>query len=194
MSWLSSITDSSLVGAPNSIGKPALTQYEIAILTLKLVLEILGQDQSSINAKRFNKAIPTRWLLHLFAETDVRVIELTLSLACKAITSLGSEFKVQFAEKNSGFTILRFRLKPFWRTASIWVLSFAMLFSRTVPLDWLSQDFSAFHLVEMLSVDDTLAICNPEMLPVIFAMLEAGLRKVAKDEEKQVRTTRHTQA
>ncbi|KAK4625344.1 Beige 1 [Fulvia fulva] len=172
-------------GAPTSITKPALTQYEIAILTLKLVLEILGEERSSINAKRFNKAIPTRWLLHLFAETDVRVIELTLSLTCRALIALGSEFKINFADKNSGFTILKLRLKPFWRTTSIWMLSFAMLFGRNVPLDWLSQDFSAFHLVEMLSVDDSLAICHPEMLPVIFTMLEAGMRKVAKDEEKQ---------
>lgn len=162
--------------------KPGLPRYELSVLVLRLLAEALHDERSASSIRRFCRAVPNRWLLHLFAENDVRVIELTLCIVSKAMSALGPEFKTPFIDKNGGFTILKYRLKPFWRSKSVWILVFAIFFGRSFPLEWLEAEFSAFHLVEMLSVDNALSIKHPEMLPTIIAMLEAGLRKVAQDE------------
>lgn len=162
--------------------KTGLSRYELSVLVLRLLAETLDDERSNSSIKRFCGAVPNRWLLHLFAENDVRVIELTLRIICKAMSALGSLFKTPFIDKNGGFITLKYRLKPFWRSKAVWTLIFAIFFGRSFPLAWLEAEFSALNLVEMLSVDSTLTIQHPEMLPTIFAMLEAGLRKVAQDE------------
>lgn len=167
---------------PTSQPRLGLSRAELGITVLRELAEILDTDTSGIAVRRFTRAVPNRWLLHLLAEQDVRVVELTLSIICKAMSSLGPDFKPTFAEKNGGFITLKARMKPFWRSPSIWSLALGIFFGRNVPLEWLPEDFSAFHLVELLGVDDTLTIANPEMLPSIFAMLEAGLRTIARAE------------
>ncbi|SMY22914.1 unnamed protein product [Zymoseptoria tritici ST99CH_1A5] len=169
-------------GGPQQV-KAVLPKYELGVLVLRLLADVLNEDRTVITVRRFSRALPSRWLLHLLAENDVRIIEITLSIICKSMSVLGSEFKSSFIDRTGGFVTLKSRLKPFWRSKVVWSLAFATLFGRSIPLEWLEEEFSAFHLVEMLSVDKDLAIANPEMLPAIFAMLEAGLRKVAQEDE-----------
>lgn len=166
------------------IQQSGISRFELAVLVLRLLAETLTNDQSGTAMRRFNKAVNQRWILHLLAETDSRVVELTLSILCKALTSLGPEFKASFVEKHGGFITLKSRLKPFSRSKSIWTLVFAIFFGRNVPLLETQQDFSAFHLVEALDVNDSLVVKNPEILPALFAMLESGVRRVSKDEEQ----------
>ncbi|KAF2215099.1 hypothetical protein CERZMDRAFT_35689 [Cercospora zeae-maydis SCOH1-5] len=170
------------VGPQQSSPKQGLQRSELAVLVLKLLADIVAQDRTTTSIRRLVKAVTGRWLLHLLSESDVRVIEWTLSIICRALSSLGPDFKAPFTDKNGAFVIMKARLKACWRSPSIWSLAFAILFGRNVPLDWLSEEFTAFHLVELLSVDDDLRISNAEVLQTIFAMLEAGLRKVASEE------------
>lgn len=163
--------------------EPGLPRYELALLALRLLAEIINDDRTGSAIRRFNRAVPNRWLLHILAEGDVRVVELALSIICRALTTLGPEFKTAFIDRSSGFITLKSRLKPFWRSKIVWQLCLAIFFGRTVPLGWLSEEFSAFHLVEMLSINNQTTISNPEVLPTLFAMLEAGLRHVSKDDE-----------
>ncbi|GIZ45777.1 hypothetical protein CKM354_000893000 [Cercospora kikuchii] len=169
-------------GPQQSLPKQGLQRSELAVLVLKLLANIVAQDKTTTSIRRLIKAVTGRWLLHLLSESDIRVIELTLSIICRALSSLGPDFKAPFTDKNGAFVIMKARLKACWRSPSIWSLAFAILFGRDVPLDWLGEEFTAFHLVELLSVDDELRIGNSEMLQSIFAMLEAGLRKVASDD------------
>jgi hypothetical protein len=166
-----------------SQSRTRLSKYELAILVLRLLADMLNADWSITTIRRFNRALPSRWLLHLLAENDARVVEITLSIICKSMSVLGPEFKSPFVDRNGGFVTLKFRLKPFWRSKIVWSLAFATFFGRSIPLEWLDEEFSAFHLVEMLGVNKNLTIINPEVLPAIFAMLEAGLRKVAAEDE-----------
>ncbi|EME84725.1 uncharacterized protein MYCFIDRAFT_152935 [Pseudocercospora fijiensis CIRAD86] len=172
---------------------PGLPRFELALMVLKLLAETV-EDDRSIAIRRFAKAVSPRWLLHLLAESDARVVELTLGIISKAINSLGPEFKAPFMDKNGGFITLKHRLKPFWKSPAVWTMTFAIFFGRNFPSIWLDQEFSAFHLVEMLGVNDSLRIQNPETLPAIFSMLEAGLRKVAGDDppaEAETRTLKN---
>ena len=168
-------------GPPQIVAKSGLPRAELALLVLRLLSDVMGDDRSATTTRRFVKSVTSRWLLHLLSENDVRVVELTLGVICRAVSALGPDFKAPFVDKHGGFVTLKARLKPFWRSPTVWSLAFAILFGSSVPSGWLDQDFTAFYLVEMLSVDDTLRVANPEMLSVIFTMLEAGLRKVASD-------------
>jgi WD40 repeat protein len=159
--------------------KPSMTRFELAVLCLRLVVEIVSDERSSNNMRRFNKAVPNRWLLHLLAETDTRVINLAVQIVCRALVALGPEFKDPFAGKNVGFVTLKTRLKSFWRSQELWATSFAILFGRNIPQRFAPEEFGAFHLVEVLTIDDATEVVQPEMLSPIFAMLEAGLRHVA---------------
>ncbi|KAF7196337.1 Beige protein-like 1 [Pseudocercospora fuligena] len=173
-------------GQPSTLG---LSRFELAIMVLKLLAETV-EDDRTVAIRRFTKAVSPRWLLHLLAESDARVVELTLGIICKAMNSLGPEFKAPFIDKNGGFITLKHRLKPFWKSPAVWTMTFAIFFGRNFPSIWLDQEFSAFHLVEILGVNDSLHIQNPETLPAIFSMLEAGLRKIAGDDPPAEAETR----
>lgn len=169
-------------GLPQAALGSGLPRSELAVLVLKLLADLTGDDKSAVTIRRFIRSVTSRWLVRLLSENNIRVVELTLSIICKAIATLGPDFKTSFADKNAGFVTLKFRLKLFWRSSSVWFLVFAILFGRNVSLDWLTRDFTAFNLVELLGVDDSLKVNNPEMLSVIFTMLEAGLRRVTADD------------
>ena len=160
-----------------------VTRAELAIHVLELLERILSEDSSSNATKRFNRAVPNRWLLHLLAETDVRVVNLTVQILCRSLLTLDSEFKTPFVEKNGGFITLKTRMKTFWKSPGIWKSCFAITFGRLVPRTDHASDFTLFGLVDIFHVDDKLSIENPEMLSTIMAMLEAGLRHIVKTDE-----------
>jgi hypothetical protein len=182
---------SSAPGDPVSIpvpSKPNMTRFELAVLCLQLVVEIVSDERSTNTMRRFNKAVPNRWLLHLLAESDPRVINLAVQIICHALVALGPEFKDPFAGKNVGFVTLKTRVKSFWRSQELWATSFAILFGRNIPHNFVTEEFSAFHLVEVLKIDDAIQVAQPEMLSPIFAMLEAGLRHVALTDDDQAKS------
>ena len=162
-----------------------VTRADLAIHVLELLESILSEDTSSTAVRRFNKAVPNRWLLHLLAETDARVVNLTLQILGHLMISLGSDFKGTFVEKNGGFITLKCRLKTYWKSAAIWRSCFAIMFGRDPPKTD-TGDFTLFGLIALFEVDDSLSIVHPEMLPTIMGMLEVGLRHVVKQDEPHV--------
>ena len=163
--------------------RPLVTRHELAVHLLELLAEVLSDDRSPVATKRFVKAVPPRWLSHMLSESDVRVVELTVHIICRCLSVMGSDFKTPFVDKNGGFVTLKARLKVFWRSHSLWLLAFAMLFGRNVPAKALQQSMSVFGMVEALQVNDNLRVLHPEMLQPIMNMLEAALREVVKTDE-----------
>ena len=170
-------------GSPAQPIRQGMSRQELAVLVLGLLADTVCNDRTNVAVRRFNKDIPDRCLLHLLSENDVRVTELALSIICREMIALGSEFKARFVDKNGGFIILKARLKPFWRSPTVWAMCFAILLGRTLPFTTFADDFTAFQLLRILRVDEKLAIVNPEILPTIFALVESGLRNVANHEE-----------
>ncbi|KAK3048418.1 Beige protein-like 1 [Extremus antarcticus] len=161
-----------------------VSRTELAIKVLELLDTIMSDDSTPHVVRRFNKAVPNRTLLHLLAETNVRVIELAMHILCRSIAVLGQEFKSTLVDKNGGFITLKSRLKTFWRSPTIWTTCFAIMFGLDAPKsDESTKDFTLFGLVAALSVDDKLAVVNPEILPAIMAMLESGVRHAVKQDE-----------
>ena len=170
-------------GAPPMSSRSFVTRHELAVHILELLADVLSDDRSPIATKRFVKAVPPRWLSHMLSEIDIRVVELAVRIICRCLIVMGSDFKTPFVDKNGGFVILKARLKIFWRSPSLWLLAFAMLFGRDVPANALQQGMSVFGMVEALQVNDGLRVPHPEMLQPIMNMLEAALREVVKTDE-----------
>ena len=162
---------------------PGLSRAELAVQVLELLAQILCDEQSAAPMRRFNRAIPNRWLLHLLAESDVRVINLSIKIFCRSLSAVGLEFKTAFIEKNGGFITLKNRLKIFWRSQELWISCFAILFGTSPPEAEASEPFTLFKLVGIFCSEEDLTVAHPEMLPTIMAMLETGLRHVVKSEQ-----------
>jgi hypothetical protein len=170
-------------GLTPSPARPFVTRHELAVKILELLTDVLSDDRSPTATKRFVKAVPPRWLSHMLSESDVRVVEFTVRIISRCLNNMGSEFKISFVDKNGGFMTLKSRLKVFWKSPSIWLLAFAMLFGRNVQEKALQQGLSVFGLIEALHVDDSLHVAHPEMLQPLMNMIEAALRDVVKTDE-----------
>ncbi|KAK5112769.1 hypothetical protein LTR62_003867 [Meristemomyces frigidus] len=167
-------------GAPAQI--PNLSRAELAVYVLQMLTDLVCQPALGSVTRRFNKSVPNRWLLHLLAEPQVHVIELTTKLICRAMHVLGNEFKSTFADRNTGWTTLRSRLKPHWRSMTVWVACFAILLGRDMPSTPDGRSFSAFTLIEALGVGADTTVVHQEVMPTLMSMLEAGLKTVVKDD------------
>lgn len=160
-----------------------LSRFQLALQVLDFLTEVLCDDRNSSAIRRFVKTVPIRWMSHLLAETDSRVVTLTVRIVGHALVKLGSEFRTPFVDKNGGFTTLRSRMKALWRDPAIWYLCFGMMFGREISGPMLEKEFTVFSLLENLNVDNDLHVPHPDILPTTMNMLEAGLRDVVKDGE-----------
>jgi len=167
-------------GAQSQRPQLGLPRSELAIHVLELLADIVCDERSTNVVRRFNKAVPNRWLLHLLAESDVSVVEKTLRIISRALAVLGPEFKAPFIDKNGGFVTLRSRLRVYWKSPSVWLACFAILFGRTMPPAADDRSLTLVSLIEAFKVDNDLVVANPEILPTLTSMLEAGLRAVVE--------------
>lgn len=95
----------------------------------------------------------------------------------------GSSYVKKFAERTGGFVVLRYRLKRWWNIPTIWPICFAILFGHDVVKIDFERPFDLFSLLEIFLVDGRVKILYPEVLPVITAMLQNGLKTVVKDQQ-----------
>lgn len=91
----------------------------------------------------------------------------------------GSNYVKKFADKSGGFIILKQRLRIWWNLPAIWTISFALLFGVDVARIDFEQDFNLQNLSAIFP-SDSVDVKHPQMLPVLSAMLENGLRAVVK--------------
>ncbi|KXL51468.1 hypothetical protein M433DRAFT_150591 [Acidomyces richmondensis BFW] len=173
---------------PNTPGGPqqppspiGLSRAELAIHVLQLLTDIICDERSTTGVRRFYRIAPNRWLVHLLAEPDARVISMALRIVSRSLSVIGSDFKASFIAKNSGFVTLKARMKPFWRVPSVWLSCFAILFGQQTPDLAGDEEFNVFTLVKVFHDGDRIIIVNEEILPVLMNMLEAGLRAAVND-------------
>lgn len=167
------------------------TRTELAVRVLELLCAMLRDDRTGNVARRLSRAVPQRWLLHLLAESDVKVVTLSVGILCQLLGVLGLDFKASFVEKNGGFITLKHRLRVFWSSASIWTACLAMMFGSTFANGSANEEFTLFNLINLFAPEEPFNIANPEILPTIMSMLEAGIRHVVKEDapsESDVRT------
>ena len=78
---------------------------------------------------------------------------------------------------------MKYRLKRWWQVPTIWPLIFAVLFGKDAATINLNRHFDLFGLLDTFSADGNATIVYPEVLPVVTAMLQNGLRTITRDQE-----------
>lgn len=95
----------------------------------------------------------------------------------------GSSYVRKFAEKTGGIIIMQHRLKRWWNIPTIWPICFAILFGQDIATVNLERTFDLFSLLESFAPESQAKVMYPEMLPVLTAMLQSGLKAIARDQK-----------
>ena len=77
---------------------------------------------------------------------------------------------------------MQHRIKRWWRTSAIWQTCFAILFGHDVATLDMTKPFDPYNLLETFGAGEKTHVVYPEILPVLTAMLETGLRAVVSEE------------
>ena len=77
---------------------------------------------------------------------------------------------------------MQHRLKRWWNIPTIWRICFSILFGRDIAAIDLERKFDLFDLLESFAPAGQTNVIYPEILPVITAMLQSGLKAVCKDQ------------
>ncbi|KAL8836045.1 MAG: hypothetical protein Q9170_003058 [Blastenia crenularia] len=88
----------------------------------------------------------------------------------------------RFCEETGGIAILRHRLQRWWFVPAIWRACFAILFGCDISGIDLEGPFNAFGLVEDFVANGGCKALHPEILPVIVALMQSGLRALHQED------------
>jgi hypothetical protein len=78
---------------------------------------------------------------------------------------------------------MKHRLRRWWNIPTVWPIVFAVLFGKDIATINLDRNFDLFGLLDSFSAGGDAKVVYPEVLPVITAMLQNGLRAVTRDQE-----------
>ena len=123
-----------------------------------------------------------QWLLFLLDETRIPTVVYATQILGRLLVLSGSNYMEKFVEKTGGITIMRHRLQRLWNVPTIWLVCFAILFGKDLRKVNFETKFDLFSLLETFSVDGSVTIVFPQILPVVTAMLRKGL--LAIDQEQ----------
>lgn len=101
----------------------------------------------------------------------------------------GSHYVKKFSDpnKNNGFLVLKMRLKYWHDVPAIWVICFALFFGIDIATINLNKRYTVRSLLTVFD-SKKLTIANPEVFPVIAAMLGNGLRSAVKNNGQRLRS------
>jgi hypothetical protein len=126
----------------------------------------------------------SQWLLYLLGEPDRRVVLLAAKILSRLLVANGPLYVKKFTDKGGGFVVMKNRLRHWWNTPGVWTVCFSILFDRDVSGIDFERNFDVFNLVDIFIANaprSRLRIVYPEILPVIAAMLDTGLRTIVRD-------------
>lgn len=105
-------------------------------------------------------------------------------LATKVLARLlivhGPNYVKDFSIRTGGFVIMKQRLKTWWSVPALWTTLLAILFGVDIAKIDYSEDFNQFALAEIFHSTSGRMV-YPDVLPVLTAMLENGLRSIVRD-------------
>ena len=194
---------------PNSIAADAtnssrnLSYTELAQLMLDIYVELLCRDVDVTNIKKFARTVTNKvrhsarrswtilmgrqWLLHLLADDDPSVVSSGLRVLVRLLVSQGGSYVSKFAHKTNGFLIAKRSLTRWWGNPTIWSMLFGMLFGSDFAD--LGEQEPTLELVSTRFIASSKAkIVYPEILPVLCAMLGAGLKDSCRDGQHRIRS------
>ncbi|KAK3935610.1 beige protein 1 [Diplogelasinospora grovesii] len=121
-----------------------------------------------------------QWLLYLLAEDDPEIVVYGTKVLARLLVTQPSGYTAKFATKTGGFWIMAHRLKQWWDIPTLWPILFSVLFGHDVANLDFEKPFELYSLVEMFG---TSRVVFPDVLAVIAAMLQHGLREIMKHQD-----------
>ena len=173
-------------GQPESSSND-LSRQEIGVQMLEACSDMLCDPTDDEFVKKFGRAVTNKWLLFLLDESDPRVVFLVCKILARLLITHGRAYVTKFAERSSGFIIMKQRLRTWWSLPSIWTICFALLFAHDVSTIDFDGEFNHFNLAEVFG-QRPVYIVYPEVFPVIAAMLEHGLRSIVQTGGQELRS------
>lgn len=113
-------------------------------------------------------------------EDEPEVVVLGTKILARLLVVHGPVYVSKFTEKSGGFVIMRQRLKRWWDMPTLWPICFCILFKRDVADFDFERPFDLFSLLETFGSD---TVIYPNVLPVMFAMLQQGLNSLLRAQD-----------
>jgi len=109
------------------------------------------------------------------------VVLLGAKIVARLLVVHGATYVSKFASKTGGFVIMKNRLKRWWNVAPLWPICFCVLFGKDVATVDVDRPLALFALLDAFANGGKAKVVYPEILPVIAAMLKAGVGTVVAD-------------
>ena len=136
----------------------------------------------NMNRDHMAQTYTPQWLLYLLAVDDSRVVMLSAKILARMLIVHGHNYVKKFADKTGGFVVMRHHLKRWWKVPTTWMICFAILFGQDpVEIDF-EHSFTLSNLLDTFAVNAKIKVVYPEVLPVITAMLQNGLKIVVDNQ------------
>ena len=103
-------------------------------------------------------------------------------ILARLLVTSGPAYMSKFVEKTGGLAIMQHRFKRWWDIPAMWTICFAIFFGVDLAQIDFGRSFDLFNLLELFSSGDEVTVAYPQMLPVLAAMLQNGLRNVTRDQ------------
>lgn len=110
------------------------------------------------------------------------MVLLTAKILARLLVISGPSYMQKFVEKTGGMAIMQYRLRRWWHVPQVWLICFAVFFGRDPGAIDFSRGFDLYSLLETFAPEGKATLMNPEILPVLTAMLQNGLMTVTRDQ------------
>ncbi|KAI4150706.1 MAG: hypothetical protein LQ341_001049, partial [Variospora aurantia] len=149
---------------------------------LKLYADLLCLPGNSGNMLKFAKTVTNKWLLNLLVSDNAEVVTQVMRILARLLVVSGHNYVQRFSEETGGTMILQHRLQHWCHVTAVWRACFAILFGRDIAGVDFARPFSLFSLMDEYAADGSDQTFHPEILPVLVAMMQNGLKVSSKSD------------
>ncbi|KKA27601.1 hypothetical protein TD95_001437 [Thielaviopsis punctulata] len=174
------------VNSPNGASvktSPPLARRQIGSRVLGWYSNLLCDTSNTATIHKFARTVTNRWLLYLLTEDDPEIVVYGAKILARVLVIHGTSYTAKFASKTGGFTIMAARLRRWWDIPTLWPICFSILFGFDVAAIDFERTFDFFSLMDIFHKP---RIVHPDVLPVIMAMLQHGVKQVVSQQEEQL--------
>lgn len=160
---------------------PPLPRRQIGSRVLGWFSNLLCDTANVASMHKFARTVTNRWLLYLLTEDDAEIVVYGAKMLARVLVIHGAAYTAKFANKTGGFAIMAARLRRWWDIPTLWPICFSILFGHDVAAIDFERSFDFFSLMDIFQKP---RIVYPDVLPVIMAMLQHGVKQVVSEPEE----------
>jgi len=177
-----------------------LSRKQLGVKILEMYTKLVCERNNLVDIRKFAKTVTNKviyeegpkkrkrefvlttsqWLLYLLAEDDPEIVVYGCKILARLLVTQPSGYTAKFASRTGGFSIMAHRLKHWWDIPTLWPILLSILFGYDVANINFDKSFDFFSLLEIFGNS---RVVFPDVLHVITAMLQHGLRDILKHQD-----------